>query len=370
MNRDTSSKSRKRLLSGSVAVLSVSLLVAIATTASASGKSAAPAKAAAGSTVAFLLPDNTTPRWTSQDAPLFKQWMAKYSPGTKVIVSVANEDPQTQLSQAKAALTQGAKVLVVVAVDEVQAAKIVDAAQAKGVPVIAYTREIAKAPVKYMTGDDPHAIGVILGKWVKAHTKKGNTIAVIAGSPADSFAHQEYSGYMSILKPLFNSGARKLVGNVWTPEWDPVKAHAEMDAILTKTQGNVQAVLSANDGMAAGIVGSLQAHHLAGKIPVTGIDATLASDQMILRGLQSMTVWRPISLEAQYTAELVTDLLKHKTPPKSFFTGTVNNGYAKIPMKAVNSFVIDKANMKKLIAADAVSKSQLCKGVPKGTGPC
>lgn len=364
------SQKRRRLTLPGFAVAALALLVALAATAGASGEPTAHAQKAAGGTVAFLLPDNTTPRWTTQDAPLFEQWMKKYSPGTKVIVSVANEDPQTQLSQAKAALTKGAKVLVVVAVDGAQAAKIVQAASEQNVPVIAYTRQITNAPVKYMTGDDPHEIGVILGRWVKAHTKKGDTIAVIAGSPADSFAHLEYSGYMGVLRPLFKSGARKLVGDVWTPEWDPVKAHAEMDAILTKTQGNVQAVLSANDGMAAGIIGSLQAHHLAGKIPVTGIDATLASDQLILRGLQSMTVWRSISIEAQDTARLVSNLLKGKATPKKFFTGTVNNGYGKIPFKGVKSFVIDKHNMQRLIAAKVVTKAELCKGISKGTGPC
>lgn len=325
---------------------------------------------AAGKTVAFLLPDSTTPRWTGQDAPDLKQWMQKLAPGSHVIVDVANEDPQEQLSQAQAALTQGAQVLVVVAVDEHQAAQIVRAAQRVHVPVIAYTREIANAPVKYMVGDDPHAIGVTLGKWIVGQTKQGDTIAVINGSATDSFAHAEHNGFMSVLRPLFSSGARKEVGNVWTADWDPTKAHAEMDAVLTETHGNVQAVLSGNDGMAAGIIASLQTHGLAGKVPVTGIDATLASDQLILKGLQSMTVWRPISLEAKYTAQLVVDLFNHTPPASSFFNGTVKNGLVSIPLKAVNEYVITKSNMAQLIKAGVYTKAQLCAGIPAGVGPC
>lgn len=323
-----------------------------------------------GKTVAFLLPDSTTPRWTGQDAPDFKQWMQKLVPGSHVIVDVANEDPQEQLSQAQAALTQGAQVLVVVAVDEHQAAQIVRAAARVHVPVIAYTREIANAPVKYMVGDDPYGIGVTLGKWIAGQTKHGDTIAVINGSATDSFAHAEHNGFMSVLRPLFQSGARKEVGNVWTTDWDPTKAHAEMDAILTETHGNVQAVLSGNDGMAAGIIASLQTHGLAGKVPVTGIDATLASDQLILKGLQSMTVWRPISLETQYTAQLVADVFNHKAPPAGFFNSSVNNGLVNIPLKAVNEYVITKSNMDQLIKAGVYTKAQLCSGIPAGTGPC
>jgi D-xylose transport system substrate-binding protein len=305
----------------------------------------------------------------SQDAPSFQKWMKKLDPNAKVIIDVANEDPQTQLEQAKAALTEGAKVLVVVAVDSTQAAKIVQAAQADKVPVIAYTREIMNSPVKYMIGDDPYQIGVTLGTWMAGHTKKGDAIAVIAGSTTDSFAQYEYNGYMSVLQPLFISGARTEVGPVWTPEWDTTKAHDEMAAFLTETH-NIQGVLCANDSTAEGAIAALEDVGLAGKIPVTGIDATLASDQLILKGEQSMSVWRSVDNEAQYTGELVVDLFEGKTPPSKFFTGSVNNGSRTIPLRAVASTVIDASNMQELITAGAISKSQLCQGIAAGTGPC
>ena len=183
---------------------------------SSSASSASPAD-----TVAILFPDNTTPRWMSEDAPDYRAWMQQLDPSSKVLVDVANEDPSTQLSQAQAALTEGAKVLVVIAVDSVQAAKIVLDAQADNVPVIAYTREIYNTPVKYMTGDDPYQIGLTLGSWMVAHTKPGNHIAVIAGSTTDSFAHAEYSGYMKALSPVFKSGATK---GSW-PGVDPRMGH-------------------------------------------------------------------------------------------------------------------------------------------------
>lgn len=325
---------------------------------------------ASGPLVAFLLPDNTTPRWTGQDAPDFKAALHRDDPAAQVIVDVANEDPSTQLAQAQAALTQGAKVLVVVAVDENQAASIVRAAHRAHAVVIAYTRLISNSPVDYMVGDNPHQIGVVLGKWVKAHTKKGATIAVINGSAADSFAHQEHGGYFSVLKPLFRSGARHLVGNVWTPEWDPTKAHAEADALLVQTHGKIQAVLSGNDGMAAGIIAALSTHGLAGKVPVTGIDATLASDQLILKGEQSMSVWRSISTEANYTARVVDDVLHNRTPPKSFFNGSAYNGQVHVPLKAVPSIVIDTHNMYILIKNHVYTRAELCAGIHRRVGPC
>jgi len=317
---------------------------------------------ASGPLVAFLLPDNTTPRWTGQDAPDFKKALQRDDPSAQVIVDVANEDPSTQLAQAQAALTRGAKVLVVVAVDENQAASIVRAAHRAHAAVIAYTRLISNSPVDYMIGDNPHQIGVVLGRWVKNHTQRGATVAVINGSAADSFAHQEHAGYFSILGPLFRSGARRVVGNVWTPAWDPAKAHAEMNAILTQSHGHLQAVLSGNDGMAAGIIAALSTRGLAGKVPVTGIDATLASDQLILKGEQSMSVWRSIATEANYTARVVNDLLHNRKPPKSFFNGSVYNGAVRIPLKAVPSIVIDRSNMRILIKEHVYTRRDLCSG--------
>lgn len=359
-------------LAGAVALLG-GVGTAAATTTRASSASAS---ASSTDTVAELFPDNTTPRWMTEDAPDFKAWMHKLDPKAKVIIDVADESASTQLTQAQAALTEGAKVLVVIAVDSVAAAKIVTDAQADHVPVIAYTREIYNAPVKYMTGDNPYEIGVTLGNWIVAHTKAGDHIAVIAGSPTDSFAHLEYSGYMKVLSPIFKSGARKEVGPVWTPEWDTSAAHSEMAAFLTETHNNIQAVLASNDSTAEGAVAALQSVGLAGKIPVTGIDATLASDQLILKGLQSMSVYRPIDKEAQLTAELVVDLFKHQVPPKGFFNGSINNKYGPngisriIPLAGVPETVITAQNMGQLVKDHVYTKAQLCKGIPSTVAFC
>jgi D-xylose transport system substrate-binding protein len=56
----------------------------------------------------------------------------------------------------------------------------------------------------------------------------------------------------------------------------------------------VEGVLSANDGPAGGIEIALKAQGLAGKVPVTGQDATVARLQQILLGNQAMTIYKPI----------------------------------------------------------------------------
>ena len=153
---------------------------------------------------------------------------------------------------------------------------------------------------------------------------------------------------------------------------DPSKAQQEMEQILTQHSNNVQGILSANDGMAGGIIAALQAQGLAGKIPITGLDATLAADQRILRGTQSMTVWRSLREEADKAAQIAAALVRGRKPPESLFPNgkTVNNGMVNVPWAPLRPIVVDRTNMAVLIQDGSIGKGQLCNGIPHGTGPC
>ena len=86
--------------------------------------------------VAFLLPENVNPRWESQDAKFFLESMAELAPDVKVEVFNANNDTATQQRQAEQALTQGAKVLVVIPIDGESSAIIAESAAEADVPTI------------------------------------------------------------------------------------------------------------------------------------------------------------------------------------------------------------------------------------------
>ncbi len=320
--------------------------------------------------VVFLLPENVTARWESQDRPFFIAAMKKYFPDAEVKVENALNDVSKQQAQAEAALANGAKVLVVTAIDQKGAAVIVNDAKKQGVPVIAYDRLIRNAPLAYYVSVDGIKIGQLQGSWLEQNTKEGARIAVINGSPVDDNAHLFAQGYMGVLKPLFDKGSRKMVADVWTPLWDPSKAQAEMDQILTKSDNGVDAVLSANDGMAGGVIAALQAQQLAGKIPVTGLDGTLNSLQLILQGKQSMTVWRSLKEQAGKAAQITAALLKGEKPAADLFDGAeMNNDSVQVPWAKVTANVITLDNMNLEIDDGAVSKADLCKGMP-AVGPC
>ncbi|TAN34897.1 sugar ABC transporter substrate-binding protein [bacterium] len=322
------------------------------------------------SLVALLLPDNTTSRWEGQDRPNLIAAFKKHSPSTTVVVYNALNDPSKQQSQAEAALAKGAKVLIVIPVDAVAAASIVTEAHQQKVPVIAYSRLIKNTNLDYFIGKDSEAVGKIQGQWLADHTKTGDNIALINGSPTDNNAHLFNKGYMSVLKPLFDSNERHLVGDLWTDGWDPAKAQEEMEQVLTKTSNNVQGVLSANDGMAGGVIAALREHNLAGKVPVTGLDATLAGTQRILLGTQGMSVLQPIPVFADDAAQLSVFLIKGEKPPADFFQSVTKNGAVDVPTVFVPTVPITKDNIQVLIQNGLYTKADLCKDIPAGTGPC
>jgi D-xylose transport system substrate-binding protein len=356
-----------RILKGRVLVLAAT--AALALTACGGGGSQGGNEATGK--VAFLLPENVTARWEEQDKPFFIQAMKKYAPNAQVQVVNALNDQAKQQSQAEAALTNGAKVLVVIPVDQVAAAAIVNDAHRQKVPVIAYDRLIKNSPLDYYVSVDGVEVGKLQGKWLADQTKDGDNIAVVNGSTTDDNAHLFNKGYMSVLQPLFDSGKRKQAANVWTPGWEPPAAQREMEQILTQNNNNIQGVLSANDGMAGAIIAALRAQGLAGKVPVSGLDATLAADQRILRGEQGMTVWRSLKEEADKSAQVAAALLKGGKPADSLFNGKkVDNGQAQVPWAPLTPQVIDKHNMNLIIQDGAVKKEELCNGIASGTGPC
>src|SRR4029453_16906108 len=102
-----------------------------------------------GKTVALLVPESKTARYESQDRPKFEKKVKQLCSDCSVIYSNADQDPAKQQQQAEAALTKGADVMVLDAVDAASAAAIVNKAKAQNVPVISYDRLITNADLEY-----------------------------------------------------------------------------------------------------------------------------------------------------------------------------------------------------------------------------
>src|SRR4051794_7186842 len=124
-----------------------------------SSGSASSSEGGKGAKIAFLLPENKTARYEAQDRPNFIKRVKELCSDCEVLYENAGQDAAKQQQQAEAALTNGAKVLVLDAVDVKAAASIVTRAKQSDVPVVSYGRLVSNADLDYYVSIDPFKVG-------------------------------------------------------------------------------------------------------------------------------------------------------------------------------------------------------------------
>jgi D-xylose transport system substrate-binding protein len=322
---------------------------------------------AMGGTIALLLPETKTTRYETADKPDFEAKMKELCPDCQIIYSNANQDATQQLSQAEAALTNGAQVLVLDPVDSAAAATIADKAKAQGVPVIAYDRLILNSDgVDYYISFDNEEVGKLQAQSLVDELNKmaleNPTIVMINGSPTDNNAGLFKQGAHSVFDPLVTDGKLTIAKEYDTPDWSPDQAQNEMQQALTALGNKVDGVYAANDGTASGAVAAMKAAGLDPLPPVTGQDAELAGIQRILVGEQYMTVYKAIKPEAEAAAQLAYDLLTDANVPADMTSGkTVNNGTIDVPSVLLTPIAVTRDNIKDTVVADNFwTVNQIC----------
>jgi len=349
------------------AAAATSAPAATATTAAAGPTATtAPAASTATGKIALLLPETKTARYETQDLPDFKAKLTAlgFDVSTNLIYSNANQVATDQQSQAEAALTNGAKVLVLDPVDSAAAAAIADMAKAQGVPVISYDRLITGSDaVSYYISFDNVEVGKLQATSLMTalQGKTNPTIVMINGSPTDNNAKLFKQGAHSVFDPLVSAGQLTIAKEYDTPDWSPDQAQTEMTQALTALGNKVDGVYAANDGTAGGAVAAMKAGGLTPLPPLTGQDAQVDAIQRILTGDQYMTVYKAIKPEAEAAAQLAYDLLTQTAIPASMTNGTTNNGKIDVPSVLLTPVAVTKDNVKTTIIADGFwTAAQIC----------
>ena len=314
-----------------------------------------------GGKIALLLPETKTARYEAADRPFFEEKVKALCSDCEIIYSNADQDASKQQSQAEAAITQGAKVLVLDPVDSASAAGIAQRAKQSNIPVISYDRLITGAPVDYYISFDNEKVGQLQGEsLLEALGGDGKSIVMINGAPTDNNAKLFKEGAHSVL-----DGKVDIAKEYDTPDWSPDKAQQEMEQAITSVgKGKIQGVYAANDGTAGGAIAAMKGGGLdPTSIPVTGQDAELAAIQRILVGEQFMTVYKAIRPEADAAAELAVALVRGEDPPSGLVNGEVDNGSGQITSVLLEPVAVTKDNVKDTVVKDEfVDTGELCSG--------
>jgi D-xylose transport system substrate-binding protein len=323
------------------------------------GGGASPEASGASGTIALLLPETKTARYESQDRPLFEAKFKELCPDCEILYSNADQDASKQQQQAEAALTKGAKVLVLDPVDGKSAANIVAKAQQQGVKVLSYDR-LTQGPIDAYISFDNERVGKLQGEGLlKAlgDKAKAGDIVMINGDPTDNNAALFKKGAHSVLDGKVNIGKE-----YDTPEWSPDNAQREMEQAITALgKDKIVGVYAANDGTAGGAIAALKGGGVSPLPPVTGQDAELAAIQRILAGEQALTIYKAIKPEAEMAAQMAYDLLQGKPP--SGTTSTVKNDTKDVPSALLTPVEVTKDNVKDTVIKDEFwTVDQICTG--------
>lgn len=318
--------------------------------------------ALAAGKVGISMPTKSLQRWNEDGDYLKAQFEAA---GYEVDLEYAGDnDVPTQVAQLEAMLLNGCNVLVITAIEATSLGTVLATAKEAGVKVVCHDRIIMDTnAVDYYATFDNFQVGEIQGQYVVdtlglAEGKGPFNIEFIAGDPGDNNATYFFNGAMSKVKQYLDNGQLVCVSGqttfdkVATPKWTTATAQARMDDIIAANYAGgtkLDVVLCSNDSTAQGATNALVAAGFeAGKnFPIiTGQDCDIASVKNIIKGLQSMSIFKDTRILAARTCTIVNSLMAGE---KVETNSTVNNNVLDVPTFYCTPLFADVKNYKELL---------------------
>lgn len=302
--------------------------------------------------IGLSLPTQREERWVKD-----RQTMEEYAKkiGVELLVQVSDADARMQANQVENLLTQGIDVLIISPHDSKAAGTLVDKAHQDGVKVISYDRLILESDVDLYVSFNNEEVGRIQGRYITNKVPKGNYV-ILSGAPTDNNAKQFKSGAMEIIQPLIDKGDIKVILEQAVDNWEPKNALRLMEQALTKANNQIDAVLAPNDGTAGGAIEAMSTQGLAGKVVVTGQDAQVDAAKRIVKGLQSMTVFKDTRALGHASLDAAVLMAQGKLPDTKGHT--VNNGKMDVKALLLTPVEVTKDNIDELLIDSGYLKKE------------
>lgn len=307
--------------------------------------------------VGISMPTRSLERWINDGEGL--QALLEED-GCTVDLQYADNETDQQISQIQNQIANGAKILVIAAIDGTTLGPVLEEAKANDAVVIAYDRLILDSPnVDYYFTFDNYSVGTLQGKFIEeqlglADGEGPYNFEPFAGSPDDNNARFFFAGAWDVLSPYVESGQLVTLSgkapatvddwkSIGILGWGSDDAQAEMDNRISSfyTSEKIDVVLSPNDSLAQGIAQSLLTNgYTAEDFPVlTGQDGDKASVINILAGTQSMTVWKDTRLLGERVQMAIASIVAGEEPEVND-TETYDNGQKVVPSYLITPEVV------------------------------
>jgi putative multiple sugar transport system substrate-binding protein len=343
-------------------------------------------KANMGALVGIAMPTRVSERWLGDGSSMDTQFKKM---GYATDVEYADDDQPTQIAQINKMIDNGAKLLVISAIDGGALTDVLAKAAQKKVKVLAYDRLLMNTSnVDVQATFDGVKVGRMQGQLLvdrlglSGGAKGPFHIEIFAGSKDDANAKSFYDGAMEVLKAKYIDTGKLVVDSGVTKfedvaiyQYSRKLSRLRMQSLLKtyyKTT-KVDAVLSPYDGISRGVIDGLKNYGYGKRASkpmpiVSGQDAELASVQRIIAGEQTATIYKDTRELAKVAVQMGNALLTGAKPIVNDTT-TYNNNVKKVPTYLLYPVQVDKSNYQRLLVDGGYFTEKQIKTKEKDTEP-
>ena len=332
----------KRNLAGRVFVLAVVALLSVACL----------KDFVCGQKVAVLLPDaSVVDRWAN-DRQNLATVMDQYGFNTKFYIAPENEEGAAeQVEQLKKAIKEGAKYIVLTAIDYKKINESGLLEKYPDVKVVCHDRLVLDNPhIAYISSTDTKDIGRMQAMFLLNHFHSSGassmTIEFLEGPETDVNAKDYFEGAMELLKKYIDGGelivksGKKEYSQVKAGSWDIADGKIAMqDRLSHYEEGECpDLILAANDNLAQGAIDAMAEAGVT-KVPViTGQDNTTMARNNIKSHKQAMTIDKNLKDMAYNTGLIVNSLISNSPVQTGQSISGIPVLYSKITLMTIDSY--------------------------------
>lgn len=245
--------------------------------------------------ISIIVNDPANPYWFTE-GEVAKKTAEEFD--YEATVSAHKGDTNTEATLVDAAITNGAKAIILDPANADGSVGVVKRAKAAGIPVFLVNAEINESGIAVAQLVSNNAQGAALGamKWQEIVGDNAKYVEFF-GNPSDNNAATRSNGYNTVLSQY--SGLEKVAQEV--ANWNRTQGYNKMQSIM-QAQSTIDAVISGNDEMALGAIAALkEANRLSGVI-VGGFDGSPDAVDAVKAGEMAYTVLQPVAV---FSAEAV-----------------------------------------------------------------
>lgn len=239
--------------------------------------------------ISIIITDPANPYWFTEGE------VAKATAeelGYEANVSAHKGDTNTEANLVDAAITNGAKAIILDPANADGSIGVVKKATDAGIPVFLVNAEINEAGIAKAQLVSNNAQGAAIGA-VHWQSLVGDAAKYVEffGNPADNNAATRSNGYETVLSQY--PGLEKVAEEV--ANWDRTQGYNKMQSII-QANPEINAVISGNDEMALGAIAALKEAGKLDGVVVGGFDGSPDAVEAVKAGEMAYTVLQPVAV--------------------------------------------------------------------------